>query len=208
MMLLIGMWMSFTKKPIKPMMRKPTLVAPAIRVNSGGRRRRPCSMMDRSAKNKRGHAVGGTGVKQPGGNNDQGKLSCRCSTHEWSTKKTPEKVPTANGRRNLTASGIARLTRCDPALADITALMVGMLLWGWGGPAHCEAAPRTLMPLFYRIAFQRSTSYKHNPGEAGFPRRLGPERKDARSTNKTRTRERLDPAKVSRSSCESKHSGL
>ena len=34
MMLLMGMWMSLTKKPMKPMSRKPTLVALAILVNS------------------------------------------------------------------------------------------------------------------------------------------------------------------------------
>jgi hypothetical protein len=33
-MLLIGMWTSLTKKPMNPMMRKPTPVALAMRVNS------------------------------------------------------------------------------------------------------------------------------------------------------------------------------
>ena len=35
MMLLMGMWMSFTKKPMKPMMAKPMAVATAIFWNSG-----------------------------------------------------------------------------------------------------------------------------------------------------------------------------
>lgn len=34
MMLLMGMWISFTKKPIKPMMAKPMAVATAIFWNS------------------------------------------------------------------------------------------------------------------------------------------------------------------------------
>jgi hypothetical protein len=37
-MLLMGMCTSFTKKPMKPIMRKPTDVAPAMRANSAGRK--------------------------------------------------------------------------------------------------------------------------------------------------------------------------
>lgn len=47
----MGMWMSFTKKPMKPMMRKPTEVASAILENSDG---------------------GGEGTKQDGGTRGEG----------------------------------------------------------------------------------------------------------------------------------------
>ena len=46
MMLLIGMKMSFTKKPMKPMMKNPTEVACAIFENSAGTRREHFSRED------------------------------------------------------------------------------------------------------------------------------------------------------------------
>jgi hypothetical protein len=67
MILLIGMKISFTKKPMKPMMKNPTDVACAILENSAGgqagggdaravKPRRTCSALQHSARSRRGGA--------------------------------------------------------------------------------------------------------------------------------------------------------
>ena len=57
MMLLIGMKMSFTKKPMKPMIAKPVAVACAIFENSARERERGSREAEKRAQSKRNDGI-------------------------------------------------------------------------------------------------------------------------------------------------------